>query len=235
MNGLVAETRSNWGARSISTQIKKAIRSGALADGDQLPPERELSETYAASRSTIRKALEQLEIDGLVTRRVGSGTFVSYSGPSEINVEAVIEQISPLQLIDARIGFERQMARLAVVHATARDIERMESVLARLELSHQDKDLFTQYDSEFHLSLAKASGNPLIVQLYDQINEVRTHSQWRAAREQVLSPEKIRMYNDHHRRILKGLKSRDAALAIDALNDHMALAHADLMGTPESP
>jgi len=220
------------GARAITAQIKKAIRSGALADGDQLPPERELSESYSASRSTIRKALEELENSGLVFRKVGSGTFVSYSGPDGIDVENVIDQISPLQLIDARMGFERQMARLAVAHANGRDIERLENTLTLLEASENDKDEFTRLDSEFHLTLAKASGNPLIVQLYDQINEVRTHSQWRAAREQVLSPEKIREYNKHHRAIFNGLRNRDVTVTIEALNEHMALAHADLIGTP---
>ena len=229
----LVDTKATKGARSITAQLKKAIRSGALADGDQLPPERELSETYEASRSTVRKALDQLESEGLVFRKVGSGTYVSYSGIGDIDVENVIDEISPLQLIDARMGFERQMARLAVVHSTARDIERMESVLKQLVESENDRDKFTQLDSEFHLLLAKASGNPLIVRLYDQINEVRTHSQWKTAREIVLTPAKMREYNKHHKRIVNALRLRDAATAIDALNDHMALAHADLMGTPD--
>lgn len=232
MNEIVMESKAHTGSRSITAQIKRAIEAGTLADGDQLPPERELSESYSASRSTIRKALDDLEKAGLVSRKVGSGTFVSYSGPQELDVENVIDQISPLQLIDARIGFERQMARLAVVHATGRDIERMETVLKELEASENDKDRFTMADSEFHLLLAKASGNPLIVHLYDQINEVRTHSQWKAAREQVLSADKIRKYNDHHRAIINALRNRDVAAAIDALNAHMALAHEDLLGAP---
>ena len=119
-------------------QIRRAIEAGTLADGDQLPPERELSDTYSASRSTVRKALDELEKLGLVSRKVGSGTFVTYSGPTEIDVENVIDQISPLQLIEARVGFERQMARLAVVHATGRDLERMGTILMELEASKFD-------------------------------------------------------------------------------------------------
>ncbi len=226
------ENRASKGARAITAELKRAIRSGALSHGDQLPPERELSESYSASRSTIRKALNLLESEGLVHRKIGSGTFVDYSGPGEIDVGSVIDQISPLQLVDARIGFERQMARLAVVHATARDIERMEAVLVQLDTCENDKGRFTQLDSEFHMQLAKASGNPLIVQLYDQINEVRTHSQWQVARELVLNSNKIREYNRHHHSILQGVKNRDTAATIDALNDHMALAQTDLIGTP---
>ena len=103
-----------------------------------------------------------------------------------------------------------------------------------LEANTHDKDKFTRADGEFHLQLAKASGNLLIVQLYSQINEVRTHSQWRAARELVLSPAKIEQYNAHHRAIIAGLRNRDTKATIDALNLHMDLAHKDLMGTPST-
>jgi DNA-binding FadR family transcriptional regulator len=225
------EHKNAHGARSITAELRTAIETGRYLDGDQLPPERDLSDTYSASRNTIRKALNNLEEAGLVVRKVGSGTFVNYGGPAELETENVVEQISPLQLIDARIGFERQMTRLAVVHATGRDIEKMESLLIQLEASEHDRDSFTKLDSEFHFWLAKASGNPLIVKLYHQINEVRTHSQWRKARELVLSPEKIRQYNIYHRGILDGLRNRDVKSAIEALNKHMELAHRDLVGT----
>ena len=225
------ETKTPRGARLITSELRRAIESGVYLDGEQLPSERELSITYASSRSTIRKVLENLEEAELVTRKAGSGTFINYPQPPEDNVEAVIAKISPLQLIEARVGFERQMTRLAVVHATANDLENMEKVLAKLEKAENQKDEFTKLDSEFHLLLANASGNPLIYQLYMRINEVRTHSQWKAAREIVLEPAKIRQYNKYHREILDALIKRDTAAAINALNGHMDLAQQDLLGT----
>ena len=225
----VLTTKTSRGARLIVSGIRRSIESGGLRHGDQLPPERELSRTYLASRGTVRRALDELSRLGFVTRKIGSGTFVSWSGPASIDVDNVVEQISPLQLMDARMGFERQMARLAVVHATRRDIEGMEVALSGLRLCENNKEKFTRLDSEFHLLLARASGNPLIVRLYNQINEVRTHSQWRLAREQVLSPPKIREYNVHHELIVAGLRRRDVNAMIDALNDHMNLAYSDLL------
>ena len=219
------------GARAITTRIRREIEIGTYANGDQLPPERELSERYTASRSTIRKALTNLEELGLVVRKVGSGTFVNYAGPAEIEVENVIDRISPLQLVDARIGIERQMTRLAVINATKRDLEAIASVLEQLENSENDKSEFTRWDSEFHLLLAKCSGNPLILHLYEQINEVRSHSQWSASKELVLTPKNIADYNVCHRAIFNALRYRDAVGAIEALNDHMELARAHLIGT----
>ncbi len=219
------------GARAISAQIRREIEIGSYVNGDQLPAERQLSERYSASRSTIRKALTNLEQAGIVERKIGSGTFVNYFGPNEFEVENVIESISPLQLIDARIGIERQMTRLAVINATARDLATMEGVLKQLEESEHDKDGFTRRDSEFHLLLAKCSRNPLIYHLYEQINEVRTHSQWRASKDLVLTPVNIADYNICHRAIYEALSQRDQVGALEALNDHMELARAHLIGT----
>ncbi|MEO0327327.1 MAG: FadR/GntR family transcriptional regulator [Pseudomonadota bacterium] len=222
------------GARVIAQQIKIAIESKQFRDGEQLPTERELAESYSASRSTIRNALDTLEREGLLTRKVGSGTFVNYIAPSDNEVVDVVDQISPIQLIDARIGFERQMARLAVLHATKRDTDQMSEVLDQMFLSNEDPDEFTRLDSEFHMALAKATGNPLMVHLYEQINEVRTHKQWRAIKNIVLTPKQIDEYNRFHEKILGAIRDRDAAAAIEALNGHMDLAKKDLVGAEEN-
>ena len=227
----ISDRTTGKGARAITMRIRREIEIGTYANGDQLPAERQLSERYEASRSTIRKALTNLEQIGLVERKIGSGTFVNYRPQDEYEVDNVIDKISPLQLMDARIGFERQMTRLAVVHATARDLETMNGVLEQLENSNNDKEEFTRWDSEFHLLLAKCSRNPLILHLYEQINDVRNHSQWSASKDLVLTPKNIADYNICHRAIYNALRQRDAAGALEALNDHMELARKHLIGT----
>ena len=228
----IQESSENRGmnSRSITLRIRRAIECGTYANGDQLPPERELALTYAASRSTIRKALNNLEDSGLVVRKVGSGTYINYEGPQEPQVEDVIDRISPLQLIDARIGVERQMARLAVLNANRRDIEQMGLVLERMEASEHDRDEFSRWDTEFHLLLARGSANPLLEHLYEKINDVRTHAQWRAMKNVILTPSQIRAYNKCHRAIFVALSNRDTAAVIDAINAHMDLAREDLLG-----
>ncbi|MEM8649609.1 MAG: FadR/GntR family transcriptional regulator [Pseudomonadota bacterium] len=233
--GMVLEEphKTSMGARAISLRLRRAIETGTFSDGDQLPTERELAENYSASRSTIRNALDMLENAGLLERKVGSGTFVTYDGKKETDVVDVIDQISPIQLIDARIGIERQITRLAVIHATRRDMDVMGGILERMIASENDRDNFSRLDSDFHLQLAKSTGNPLMVHLYEQINEVRSHNQWTAMKNLILSPDQIRKYNDHHKEILDGLYNRDTASAIEALNRHMDLARQDLIGAED--
>lgn len=218
------------GARAISVKLRRSIETGYYVNGDQLPTERLLAESFSASRSTIRSALNQLEEAGLVARKVGSGTFVTYSGAQEPDVIDVIDQISPIQLIDARIGVERQMTRLAVFHATRRDLEVMEEILNKMVQSESDRDEFSRLDTRFHMMLAKATGNPLMVHLYEQINDVRSHAQWKTMKDVILTRQQIVKYNEFHTQILKGIKNRDANYALEALNGHMELARSDLMG-----
>lgn len=221
---------ANRGANSITARLRRAIETGVYADGDQLPPERQLAVAFSTARSTIRKALDQLEQKGLVARRVGSGTFVSYAGPVQDSMSDVTDLISPLQLIETRFAIEPYMTRLAALHASARDLDAIESILIRLEAAGSDADLFTRLDSDFHLQLARCSRNPLILRLYQQINTVRAHAQWEQMKQIILTREKMTLYNQQHRAILEALRQRDVQVSAEQITRHLELARQDLVG-----
>src|SRR5499427_928601 len=88
------------GVSTIASYLRRAIETGAYSEGDRLPPERQLAMTFDAARSTVRRALDQLERAGLVSRRLGSGTYVGSGGGQQ--AADLADQISPLQLIEAR-------------------------------------------------------------------------------------------------------------------------------------
>jgi DNA-binding FadR family transcriptional regulator len=219
------------GVGVISAYLKRAIETGAYSEGDKLPTERQLAETFKAARSTVRRALDKLEKEGLVSRRLGSGTFVGRASISSGGRRAadLVDELSPLQLIEARLAVEPFTTRLAVLHATRRTLDEMEAVLAHAEACVNDKDSFSKWDGEFHLLLARASGNPLLLNVYRQINHVRLHAQWDAMKEKVLTPEVIREYNRQHRGIFNALHVRDAQLAQSLISDHLEKARDDLV------
>ncbi len=217
------------GVGAISSSLRRAIETGAFGEGDQLPPERELASTFQAARSTVRRALDQLEQAGLVSRRLGSGTYVTAGANDTADGMAVADLISPLQLIEARFAVEPHTTRLAVLHATRRDLSEMEAVLARSEACGGDKEAFSKLDAEFHLLIARASRNPLLVNVYSQINKVRLHAQWNAMKEQVLTPAAIAEYNAQHGAIHQALEQRDAQLAQQLVTEHLEKARGDLL------
>jgi DNA-binding FadR family transcriptional regulator len=217
------------GAAAIAAQLHEAILKGAHAHGQRLPAERHLARHFGTSRSTVREALRQLEEMALVRRRIGSGTFVNR--PAAPREAQIAENTSPLQLIEVRQAIEPDMARLAVAHATARELAALRDALAALENCGADQELFSSADERFHLALAEATDNPLMVWLYRQINAVRSHAQWGEMKRKILTCANIDLYNAQHRELYEAIRRRDVAAAVRCIDQHLDQARRDLLGT----
>jgi len=218
------------GSAGIASRLRRAITDEVYAYGDRLPPEREIARSFGASRTTVRKALHQLEQRRFVERKVGSGTFVVYG--QQVEDRQIAEVTSPLELIEVRLAVEPHIIRLAVLHGTARDTEAMGEALAALERAGDDRERFTLWDQRFHMALAAATHNPLMVWIYRQINEVRGHTQWSKAKDKVLTPSRIAGYNTQHRALLEAVHSRDQDTAVSLITHHLTEARRDLGAAP---
>lgn len=216
------------GSARIVTRLRRAILDGDYGYRERVPSERHLAVEYGAARGTVRAALEQLEDMNLVIRRPGSGTFVRYRGHADD--EDIAEHTSPLELIEVRLSVEPSVARLAVVHANAQDIERLADALMRVEASEDDAESFSRADETFHLALAESTRNPLMVWLYRHINDVRGHRQWSARKDKILTLDRIIAYNKQHRALFKAIESRDTQEAADIMTRHLEKAREDLLG-----
>ncbi len=215
------------GSANIASHLRQIIVDGLYRYGEQLPTERQLAEAFGASRTTIRRALERLAENGLVLRQVGSGTFVNYRGAG--GETDIAEVTSPLELMEVRFAVEPSIARLAVLNATPRDLEQIAKALERLEAAGDDADRFTRCDQEFHLALARGTRNPLMVDIYRQINAVRSHAQWHATKDKILSATTIADYNRQHRALFEALRRRDGEGMAKLMTDHLTKARADLL------
>jgi len=213
---------------NIAVDLRQSILMGELLFGQKLPPERELATEFGASRNTVREALRQLEENSLVSRRIGSGTYVTYRVDHDRDDAA--GATSPLELIEVRFAVEPNMTRLAVKNAGARDLDRLEKALIRVENIGTDPKKFSRADEAFHLCLAECSRNPLMVWLYRQVNEVRGNTLWFEAREKILTPERIAEYNREHRRLYDAIRRREMDNALQLINDHLDEARTDLIG-----
>ena len=216
------------GSAWITVQLRRAILDGRYTHGDKLPAEREFASAFGASRATVRTALDRLETERLVTRRPGAGTFVNFRACGD--PRDVAELTSPLELIEVRLGIEPNMVRLAVLNATARDIEGLTKAIARMEPSSGDAESFTLWDEEFHQLIAEATRNPLLVWVYRQINAVRNHSQWNAMKDKVLTAGRIAEYNQQHEALYEAIRSRDVETAVAIITRHLHYARRQLIG-----
>ena len=215
------------GAHWVADRLRKAIATGTYGHGRRLPAERQIAEALAVSRGTVREALKLLQEDGMVERRVGIGTFVARLAAAA--EDDVAEITSPLELMEVRAAVEPQIVRLVVLNATPRDIAQIDEALAGLERSGGDRQAFSEWDQRFHQAMAEATHNPLMIQVYRQINHVRSHSQWQAIKDKVLTPERIAAYNREHRHLFEAVRTRDAEAALKIVGAHLDSARGDLL------
>lgn len=117
-----------------------------------------------------------------------------------------------------------------VLNANNRDLNRLEQALEQANNTDHDPEAFSQADEAFHLMLATCSQNPLLIWIYQRINDIRSHNQWSARKANILTPLKIRAYNEQHRQLLEAIRHRDQIEASDIISSHLKQARQDITG-----
>ena len=205
----------------IVAQISDLIAHGRLKSGDQLPSERELSETFKVSRASVREAIRALESMGLLQSRAGDGTFVS--APS---IESLIqpmasalfqEKRSQAELFEARRIIEPQLAALAAERATPKDLERMEAILGDQEREIAGGASGVDADSAFHLAIAEAAGNAVLLRLVNAIVDLLQQSREKS----LQTANRPRLSYLKHREILETLKQGNPEEAERRMREHI--------------
>lgn len=227
--------------KNLATELFQRICAERYSYGTRLPAERHLAEEFGVSRNTIRQALDLLEDFEVVSRRAGSGSFVSFKPRPEARksngpetgeelppLEEIAEITSPLELNVVRTIIEPEMVRLAVINMSARDIAKLHGVLATLESITTDAAEFARWDEIFHLQLARGTHNPLLIAMYELINHVRRQAHWAPNKEKNLSPRRIRDYQQKHRSIYEAIEARDIESAVEFVKLHMTDVQQDL-------
>jgi GntR family transcriptional repressor for pyruvate dehydrogenase complex len=215
-------------ARLIS-RIKSMIADGTLTPGTKFPPERDLAIKFSANRTSVRQALKVLEIMGVLTQRVGDGTYLSNSAETILNEPldflVLLDDLSHHELFETRLIVEPELTARAAQRATAEDIAALRAAVSAMEKSKNTKERLTA-DMAFHDAVFRASGNRICQLLFKQIHRTvltsMSHLSSRVSLEQPL------MY---HRRIYKAIRERDAEGARKAMREHILDARS-LLDTP---
>ncbi|WP_432938899.1 FadR/GntR family transcriptional regulator [Kribbella sp. CA-253562] len=178
----------------VSERFRALIESGQWPRGSRIPGENQLAAELGVSRGTVREALRSLSLTGLLEPRVGDGTYVRAT--NEITGVLVRDDLSSLDdVLDARAGIEAAAARLAARRPDPGGLERLTVALDARAAAHDaaDLDAFVSADAAFHRGVVEASGNALLLRLYDAIAEVLTESIHRTAS----FPEDPRLLQSH--------------------------------------
>jgi GntR family transcriptional regulator, transcriptional repressor for pyruvate dehydrogenase complex len=172
----LAALPSNDRADDVMRAIAGFISASGVQPGDRLPTERQLMETLAVGRSTVREVIRKLQALGVVESRKGSGTYLLRTTSADaIHMPLVIDTTNLrnrlLESLEVRRGLEGEVSSLAAMRATPEDIARIEAKLLAMEAVHLVKGTSGPEDLAFHLAIYDASHNSLFVQLLEQMRE----------------------------------------------------------------
>jgi GntR family transcriptional repressor for pyruvate dehydrogenase complex len=212
----------------IVQQIEDSILSGALKAGEQLPSERELATRFAVSRTAVREAVRALSEKGLVEAYTGRGTFVT-DGTSRVirqSLDRMIKIGQPegsTQLVELREIFEPEISALAALRVEEQHLVSMRDAIAIMDRNISKPEAFIEADLDFHLALAEAAGNPIVLSLLDSIVE-------------LLREQRMRIFStgggpvrgqEHHKKILKAIEKRNPSLARNSMRAHLQQVRED--------
>jgi GntR family transcriptional repressor for pyruvate dehydrogenase complex len=212
----------------IVEQIEQSVQKGDLKPGDQLPAERELAEQFGVSRTAVREAVKALREKGLVEAYPGKGTFIT-SGSSNPMRQSLDRMMRSAQvdatssLVEVREILEPEIAALAAVRATEENLNSLREAVAVMDAAKRDPDAYIEADLDFHLELAEAAANPLILSLIDSIVGVLREQRMRIF-EVDGGPDRGQY---HHKKILEAVEHQDAPGAREAMRAHLRQVRED--------
>jgi GntR family transcriptional regulator, transcriptional repressor for pyruvate dehydrogenase complex len=153
-------------ADQVYGKLLEDIASGGTSVGDRLPTENQLAENFGVSRPVVREALTRLASDGFIASRQGAGTFVRNRPPSRLLQFANAANLSNfLSSFEVRIALEGEASRLAAIRRSSDDIARITVTIRELEAGIMAGTATTDSDFDFHRAIARASGNPLLLEI----------------------------------------------------------------------
>jgi GntR family transcriptional repressor for pyruvate dehydrogenase complex len=219
--------RSSALSAHIVADVRDALFGKRLKPGDFLGTEKDLAAQFGVSRIVARDALRTLEALGIVEIRMGKGGGARIAqGNPRLFAEALAVQldltgVTVAEIMDAQRAIETLGAELATENATAADIDKLRRLLVEAEAAIDDLDRFTRLSRDFHLAVAEASHNRvLVVQLISL-----EHVSW-PRRNVTATPKLARHILDIHTKLAALIELRDGSAARALMNDHVKMIRA---------
>ena len=209
----------------LATRLRELIVKGQITLGSFLPTERELVAESGLSRTSVRDALRVLESEGLITTKVGrtGGSMVTLPGRASVarSVELFVRThgIRLESLLECRVGVEPMLARLAAKRRTEAQLAEMGELHAQFIASIDDVGLYKNINLDWHLAIARASGNEPLIALMEAISTpIRDAMDY----QDVTTPELRAIAVKAHTVILKAIRDQDENAAFQRMDRHVS-------------
>ncbi|CAM3401224.1 FadR/GntR family transcriptional regulator [Thalassospira profundimaris] len=213
---------TEFATQALAEKLKTGFAQGNFVKDGRVIAERTLAEQLDVGRRALRKALDQLESEGLIWRRQGQGTFVGTPPTPRLRkLEGLATKTSPFEIMEVRQEIEPSMARFAALRASQGDIDAMRSMVEKAARATTQAE-YEKWDAAFHQRLAESVKNTLFLAVFEAVNAVRREAAWARLRESSHSDTLIEELSAQHRDIINAIEQRDPKRAEDAMRRHLS-------------
>jgi len=227
-HSIAARRRPRTLALGLVEALGNRIREGLLATGDKLPTEAAIMGEFEVSRTVVREAISKLQAAGLVETRHGIGTFVlglGEGGAFRIAPEQMATLNDVVAVLELRIGVETEAAALAAQRRSDMQLAAMRDALAAFSAAAEEGRDAVTADFQFHLEIARATGNPHYEQLMATLGAPSIPRARLASLVDTDPAERqayLRKVNAEHDSILDAISAQDVEAARAAMRTHLA-------------
>jgi DNA-binding FadR family transcriptional regulator len=206
--------------------LRRMIESGEIREGERIPTERALAERFGVSRTCVREALGALKLSGVIQGRPGAGTYLAKASPGGIDRSdlLLVEEGSPFEILESRKIIEPAIASLAARKATTADVARLADAMESLRVSAEDEESLTEADRQFHMCMAEATHNRILIRTLGQILDLMQRIYYPAVG--IVGPHDG--YYDTHNEVFRNVRERNSKGAERAMRAHLMAVELDL-------
>lgn len=216
-------------SQKIVAKVTDAITRGELRPGDRLPTEREMATQFQVSRTSIRDAIKILTGRGLLTVKHGVGIFVANPNQSlPGSWETDVHGANVRDLFEIRKMLETQASFYAAERAQPEDLRRIAEIVDEALLNSSDLQSLSLLDARFHVAIAEASKNLLLVKVMWSLLETLEEGR----RSSLLIPGRAAMSIHEHQDILQAIANQDPEGARAAMLEHLSSVEEAILTNP---
>lgn len=207
----------------VADLLLEQIKSDEFKIGDKLPSIQKLATTYGVSVASIREALNALRTIGVIEIKQGYGTIVKQKEPTFFEIGEKFNSLDQIkELLELRQIIESATVAKAAKMRTKEDLETMRHYLNEMEKAVSDGTSGEEADLDFHLTIAKATNNSLLVDLMNNISELMKDSMKETRKIFIYSRQKtMEILQDEHEKIFNAIEQQDDELATQCMNRHL--------------
>lgn len=218
-------------SEEVARRIRTLIREQGLEAGMRLPAERELARRLGVSRNSLREAIAKLMSEGVLLSRHGGGTFVRWQHEAW-SEQRIVQPLKTLleddpdysfDILEARHAIEASTAWHAAQRATDADKEKIRLCFDATLV--EDADLASQADVRFHLAIAEASHNVVLLQTMRGFFDLLQSSVKQSRQRMYQAPPVFKQLTGQHQAMMDAILAADAPRARDAMMAHLSFVH----------